>query len=246
MLIWPILPHGADPAAALALSSFFSQHRPISITHSLPRAITEDAFASIFSPKTRAQKSSDVINTLSRTMNQLEGPMASLTLQEGEPSEENMHRIELKHPDGSESSIYVQLNSMSGQFLPFQPPPHPEPEAEAGAEAADTGAEAALEAHEEPHLRVYKAVLTIEEQLDADGQIKITAHSPQIIEEPGTPRSFLERMAIRHLKYEEARRHREDMNAISVKRIRKLKMKKKKYKKLMKRTRNLRRKLDRI
>ncbi len=92
---------------------------------------------------------------------------------------------------------------------------------------------------------MYKAVLTIEEQVDADGQIKITAHSPQIIEESAVPRSFLERMAVRHLKYEEAQRQREKLLAISVKRIRKLKMKKKKYKKLMKRTRNLRRRQDR-
>ncbi len=122
---------------ALALSSFFSQHRPISITHSLPKAISEDAFAAIFSARSRAQKNSDVINTLSRTVNQLDGPMASMTLQEGEQQEDNMHRIELKHPDGSESSIYVQLSAMSGQFLPFQPPPLPSAETE---EAAAAGA----------------------------------------------------------------------------------------------------------
>jgi hypothetical protein len=58
------------------------------------------------------------------------------------------------------------------------------------------------------------------------------------------PRSFLERLALRQFKFDEAQGRR-DMHAISVKRQRKLKMKKKKYKKLMKRTRVLRRKLDR-
>jgi len=233
------------PSVALALSSFFSQHRPISITHSLPKAVTDDIFASIFSPRTRSQRSSEVINTLSKTVGQLETPMASLTMQDAEQADEGMHRIELRHPDGSESSVYVQLNAMSGQFLPFQPPPLPEPETEA--QAAETGMEPAAEEEEvEPQRRVYKAVLTIEEQRDANGEIKILAHSPQIIEEPARARSFLERMAIRHLKYEEVRAHRERMLAISVKRQRKLKMKKKKYKKLMKRTRNLRRKQDRI
>ena len=171
--------------------------------------------------------------------------MASLSLQEGvEQHEDNMQKIELKHADGSESSVYVQVNAMSGQFLPFQPPPLPRPEAEA--EAADV--EAVAEEQETPHHRVYKAVLTIEEQTDADGQVKVVAHSPQIIEEPaGPPRSFLERMAVRHLRYEDAARQRErSMLAISVRRQKKLKMKKKKYKKLMRRTRNERRKLDRI
>ena len=52
-------------------------------------------------------------------------------------------------------------------------------------------------------------------------------------------------MARRQVRFDEAQGPRRDMHAISVKRQRKLKMKKKKYKKLMKRTRNLRRKLDR-
>ncbi len=175
----------------------------------------------------------------------MEVPMASLTLSdhpEGNQAEDNVHKLELKHPDGSESSVYVQLNAMSGQFLPFQPPPLPNTEAEA--EAVQPGAEMAMEEEPSQH-RVYKAILMIEEQIDANGQIRIVAHSPQIMEEPRAPRSFLERMAVRHLKHEEAQRQRENMHALSVRRQKKLKMKKKKYKKLMKRTRNLRRKLDR-
>jgi len=174
----------------------------------------------------------------------LEGPMAGLPLHEGEQMHENVHKLELKHPDGGESSISLQLNAMSGQFLPFQPPPLPGTEAEAEAGAGETGVEHGT-AQAQQH-RIYKAVLTIEEHMDENGQIKIVAHSPQIIEEPVLPRTFLERMAIRRLRYEEAQRQREKMSAISVRRQKKLKMKKKKYKKLMKRTRNLRRKLDRM
>ncbi|TPX09320.1 uncharacterized protein E0L32_009512 [Thyridium curvatum] len=253
------------PSTALALSSFFSQHRPISITHSLPKTISDDAFASIFAPRTKAQKSSEVMSTLSKAVDELEAPFSNLGLgaaqqaDGAELGEDNVHKIELKHPDGTESSLYVQLNAMAGQFLPFQPPPAPQ------ADAAETGGAAALaaaaaEAAEEDvdreHHRVYKAILTIEEQTDAHGQIKIVAHSPQLIEEPAPPRTFLERMAVRHLRFEDAlrwrerqmEREREDgggpgMLAISVRRQKKLKMKKKKYKKLMKRTRNLRRKL---
>jgi hypothetical protein len=97
---------------------------------------------------------------------------------------------------------------------------------------------------------VYKAVVTIEETVDADGQVKVVAHSPELIEDDGSergPRTFLERMWWRQVRYDESclRRNRQ-MQAISVRRIRKLKMKKKKYKKLMRKTRNLRRKLDRL
>ncbi len=66
--------------------------------------------------------------------------------------------------------------------------------------------------------------------------------APSSLKKPGSPN--LERMALRQLRYEDARQHGHDgMLAISVKRQKKLKMKKKKYKKLMRRTRNLRRKL---
>ena len=99
---------------------------------------------------------------------------------------------------------------------------------------------------DEPQTRVYKAILTIEETVDADGQHKFTAHSPRLIEEDSVPRTFVERMALRQLQYEERQAQRDGMQAISVRRQKKLKMKKKKYKKLMRRTRNLRRKLDRV
>lgn len=164
-------------------------------------------------------------------------------------------RIDLKHPDGSESAIYVQLNAMSGQFLPFQPPPAPQPASSGAANAARESAldsSSSLDAEGTPSHRVYKAILTIEETTDADGQVKVVAHSPQLIEEDGegsaAPRTFLERMAMRQLRQDEVNRHRRVENgmlAISVRRQKKLKMKKKKYKKLMKRTRVLRRKLDR-
>ncbi|EOO00783.1 putative duf1713 domain-containing protein [Phaeoacremonium minimum UCRPA7] len=219
----------------------------MSVTHSLPKAITEDAFASIFVPRTRGQKASDIISTLSRTVEELEQPMSKLGLGgQHEMEGDSMHKIDFKHPDGTESSVYVQLNAMSGQFLPFRPPPLPEVEGTNAEAAAETGVEDVVD-EAAPHHRVYKAVFTIEETTDTDGQIKVMAHSPQLIEEQAEPRSFLERMAQRQLRFEEGResRHQDTMLALSVLRRRKLRMKKKKYKKLLKRTRNERRKLDR-
>ncbi|KAM0273691.1 hypothetical protein ACHAPA_001264 [Fusarium lateritium] len=223
---------------ALGLSSFFSLHRPISVTQTMPRAVTDEHFASIFAARTRNNKMAETESTLASTIEQLEGPMAQMTI--GGEGQEGMHKVDIKNPDGTESSMYLQIDTMSGEFLPFRPPPLPQPEAAGGANSAVAEAEAAEDV---PQHRVYKALFTIEESTDPDGQIRIMAHSPRIVQD-AQPRSFLERLALRQLKFDEAQGRR-DMHAISVKRQRKLKMKKKKYKKLMKRTRVLRRKLDR-
>ena len=252
----------------MALSTFFSLHRPMSVTHSFPKTVSYDAFAQIFASRSKTNKADDVMTTLSNTVDQLEEPMRALNLetqQESAATDANgdQMRIEVRHPDGSESNVYVQLNAMSGQFLPFRPPPAPQPaSATSAAESADTAVaqeEATREAATPTtETRVYKAMFTLEETVDSNGETRILAHSPQLIEEeadggasndmaaPGSPRSFLERMAMREVQREQARKRSPNMLAISVRRQRKLKMKKKKYKKLMRRTRNERRKLDRV
>jgi hypothetical protein len=227
---------------ALGLSSFFSLHRPISITQTMPKTVTDEQFASIFAPRTRANRVADTMSTLSSTIDQLEGPMAEMTIDahHDQGPGEGMHKMQFRNADGTESSIYVQVDAMSGEFLPFRPPPLPQPQQVADADAAALEVESTEEA---PQHRVYKAVFTIEEATEPDGQIRIVAHSPRIIQDK-QPRSFLERLAQRQLKFDESQ-GRSDMHAISVRRQRKLRMKKKKYKKLMRRTRTLRRKLDR-
>lgn len=221
----------------------------MSVTHSFPKTITDDAFAQIFASRSKSSKYNDVMSTLSRTVDELEEPMQNMSLDNQSASEiiadasgEQLHKIELKYPDGTESSVYVQLNTMSGQFLPFRPPPFPQP-----GNATATSAKAEQAVDKAPQRRIYKAMFTIEESADADGQVQITAHSPKIVDEAPTPRSFIERMAIRQTRWrDEVRGQNPNMMAISVRRQRKLKMKKKKYKKLMKRTRTERRKLDRV
>ncbi|KAI5922041.1 hypothetical protein F4810DRAFT_675204 [Camillea tinctor] len=235
----------------MALSAFWSLHRPMSVTHCYPKVVTDDAFAQIFAPRSRANKVSDVVSTISRSVEQLEQPMQSLSLGEGEavmdPNSEQVHKIDLKHPDGTESSVYVQLNTMSGQFLPFRPPPIPGSTGQPAEAKSEEAAASATEVHEPQH-RTYKAIFTLEETIDESGDARIVAHSPQLVEESEAtvPRTFIERMALRQIRRENVRGQGLDMYAISVKRQRKLKMKKKKYKKLMKRTRTLRRKMDRL
>lgn len=221
----------------------------------MPRTVSDEHFASIFAARSKTNRVSDTMSTLSDTIDQLEGPMAQMTIGGQEEQMQNgMQRLEVRNPDGSESSVYLQVDTMSGDFLPFRPPPLPLAQSAAEAESS-MAAEADAAVEENPQHRVYKAMFTIEESTEADGQIRIVAHSPRIVNED-QPRSFVERLAQRQLRFDESRARRaggmsagpgspEGMLAISVKRQRKLKMKKKKYKKFMKRTRNLRRKLDR-
>ncbi|KAF3018232.1 hypothetical protein E8E14_013148 [Neopestalotiopsis sp. 37M] len=234
------------PQEAVALSSFFSLHRPMSVTQGFPKAVSDESFAQIFATRNKNSKYNDVMSTLSRTVDDLEQPMHGLSITSQhdagmDHAHDNMHKIEVRQPEGSEGSIHIQLNAMSGQFLPFRPPPLPQPVSIA---AAETGAEEAVDA--QPQTRVYKAIFTLEETTEPNGEVRIMAHSPTLVEENTAPRSFLERMALRQLRREQVRGQANEMYAISVKRQRKLKMKKKKYKKLMKRTRTERRKLDRV
>lgn len=213
---------------ALALSTFFALHRPISVTQLLPKTVTDDAFARIFHTKSRGHNAQDIISTLASTVNDLEQPLSRMSLADNQEAGDGSTKLSLKHPDGTETNVYVQLDTMSGHYLPFTPPPPPQPISDAIAEADETVAAAAEEmVEQEPQTRVYKAMVTIEETIGADGQVRVLAHSPQVIEDPVPMRG-------------------RTMQTMSVKRIRKLKMKKQKYKKLRRRTRNERRKLDRL
>ncbi|POS73882.1 hypothetical protein DHEL01_v207725 [Diaporthe helianthi] len=264
------------PNESLALSSFFSLHRPISVTHSLPRIVSDDVFAAIFTQRSRASKASEVMSTISRTVQGIEQPMASLSVD----SDVNNHGPESESAPRSfgvsaEAAVSVQVNSMTGSFLPFRPPPLPQPHSTTGS-GTSAGRHAAglatvIEEDQQTQTRVYRAVFTIEESTDAHGDVKILAHSPALLMEdppqqqkqpkqqeegPGRapaapkPMTFLERMALRQVRHAESRYQQQhwrsnNMLAISVKRQRKLKMKKKKYKKLQKRLRHEKRKLDR-
>ncbi|KAM7194492.1 hypothetical protein V8F33_007202 [Rhypophila sp. PSN 637] len=244
---------------AIAMSTFFALHRPISVTQILPKKVSNEAFARIFDKEETTKPNwEDVISTLSQTVQSLE---PQFTLQE-----QNTNTATVpggaKHMFQLETSLQHQLDSMTGPYRPYHPPPAPEPMTMATEQDITAAAEEQDSGLLSQTTRVYKALVTIEESMDADGVLssKVVEHSPVVMQdvfgaagEAGEqqPRSgrFLERMALRQLQYEDARelaRRRPSIYAISVKRQRKLKMKKKKYKKLMRKTRNIRRKLDRL
>ena len=227
-----------------------------------PKKVTDDAFAAIFTSRTRINpRPSEVISTLSTTLEHLD--LATGNLKQGSKrsqqdqwneqtdelraaiTAESYRKAETQDSDNAPTNSVMSFppHIMSGRYQPFNPPPAPVPMNTAESLAA--GAEAAES--QEPQHRTYTAVLTIEESTDENGEIIYMAHSSPLVQEdpPATPTRFLERMQIRQERYREQRGDETGMLAISVKRQRKLKMKKHKYKKLMRRTRNLRRRLDR-
>ena len=204
-------------------------------------------------------KSSEVISTLSATLRSLESATGAVSQANlGNPENqwnteadelraainaESLRKGEIHHVDSSSNDLQMSFSqlALSPKHQPFHPPPAPVPMSTEESLAA--GAEA-VQAQEARH-RTYTAVLTIEESTDQNGQVTYLTHSTPLEETAPLPTNFRERMSHRQERYWEQLTEENAMVALSVKRIRKLKMKKHKYKKFMKRTRNLRRRLDR-
>jgi len=165
-----------------------------------------------------------------------------------------------KHLDGAPGTeLGMSLQQLTERFRPFMPPPAPVPMSWSEVQAREQRlAEQVNVEQAKPRKRAYTTVLTITESTYPNGQKTYEARTSPIVDSPpnSTPHqrqappsmrtSFLERMRIRQEKWEDFRDERaRTMELLSTKRQRKLKMKKHKYKKLMKRTRNLRRRLSR-
>jgi len=200
------------------------------------------------------------MSTLSNTVQSLEdsaedGGLRWEVLTEAEAKAESTH-----HLDGAPRKV-GSVEDFVGQ-LPFQPPPAPGPAEEADMTAIEQSAESQTAADTEAEPKVWKATLTLTQATSEDGQGTVTAsfsplmripNQPPDAEDPTPGQQYIidqptERM-VGEQEIQDANQIQRDGNemlAISVKRQRKLKMKKHKYKKLMKRTRTLRRKLGRI
>jgi hypothetical protein len=149
---------------------------------------------------------------------------------------------ELRMLDDPEAKMSVE--EYTRRLRPFQPPPPPVPMDAAAIEAAES-----TDAQTNEY-QTYSTVLTIREARGADGRKTYEAHTgPFVRSEMEDPSSIRDEATIdapstSGMTYMERLRNNRTMHAISTKRRRKVKMKKHKFKKLMKRTRTLRRKLD--
>ncbi|THW15456.1 hypothetical protein D6C93_09510 [Aureobasidium pullulans] len=242
----------------ITLSSFFSLHRPLSLDTAIPPAVGMRAFNTIFEPKSKQKANQDVIFTLSNAIDGLESQQKDSDLR-WEIIQESSSNSDVKHLDGVPRSR--SLEELVAQLKPFTAPPPPAPvnieqqQRKARAAPAPTVSQ-----------KHFKTTITVTENKRSDGVTFYTASAtppePAAIKDAPSSASrtpFKDRLRSRQLEFmeKELEQHKSDitilegenakgdMHAISVKRQRKLKMKKHKYKKLMKRTRNLRRRLDR-
>ena len=145
------------------------------------------------------------------------------------------------------SDMKLSIEELTKRLRPFHPPPPPMPFDEA--REAVNAAKQSEPSSKEPSS--YSTILTIHESTDATGRKTYEAHtSPfvrtQDMNAPGATEneSFIDVPRNKGNTYMERLRNNRTMHAISTKRRRKSKMKKHKYKKLLRNTRTLRRKLD--
>ena len=262
------------------MSSFFSIHRPISVTTPIPHESSNKAFSSIFNLKALPKaKTAEVIYTLSNAVDNLENAASSTQSQEAQhmSSEEVDLRQAVtqasasnadqptQHLDLPAKTLHLNLQELAKSFRPFVPPPAPVPLTSLTEPLSKMSLKSQTHTQTDatggPVQKSYTTTLTIHETSYPNGQKTYRTHTTPIIEEPASSQSgnnlrymppaprnqpFLGRMRERQMRYMDRLVEREGWVALSVKRQRKLKMKKHKYKKLMKRTKNLRRRLDRL
>lgn len=231
------------------VASFFSIHRPISVTTTVPPTSTSETFDAIFSSKKLLNNQpEDVIFTLSSTAQTMEN-MAGMSESDGQFNQLDRSFTtdqagELQMLDAPEAKMSVE--EFTRRLRPFHPPPPPVP---INANPS-TSAPVEPDVHDE-QTSTYSTVLTIKESRHADGRKTYEAHTgPFVRSDIQDPAGERDGMTIdapsstSGMTYIERVRHNRTMHAISTKRRRKIKMKKHKFKKLMRRTRTLRRKLD--
>lgn len=230
------------------VASFFSLHRPMSVTTTVPPTTSTDAFNAIFDSKTSRKSTDDVINTLSSMVQTME--IASQGPQHDVQQPGNHAQIDIIHLDRpAMQDLQAPVEELVRRLRPFHPPPPPVPLDEAIA------AEEAARNDEPTSQQTYSTVLTIRESTHSDGHKTYIAHvSPFVrqdnnttMEAPSaaeTEETSVDEPRRSGQTYMERTRDNRTMYAISVRRQRRLKMKKHKRKKWLRKTRHLRRKLD--
>ncbi|KIW60977.1 hypothetical protein PV05_01150 [Exophiala xenobiotica] len=258
------------------VASFFSTHRPVSITGPVPIETSIEAIDRIFQPKPKSKPRiapQEVIYTLSSAVESLDEQLArKRTDHHNQGAEQKaaiikalMQRNEnaadpsrTHHLDGAPQTINIAggnvklvIQEFARRFRPFNVPPAPTPISDAEIDAAEAEAGEEMQAQtleveirnqdQDPY--VQHVVFNVPENRAVDNEGFFTSHGAPMMEiEDATGRQIQEQMGGRRLGH----RRRPAMYTISVKRQRRLKMKKHKYRKLMRKTRNARRRLGQI
>ncbi|CAF9924743.1 MAG: hypothetical protein GOMPHAMPRED_003690 [Gomphillus americanus] len=222
------------------LASLFAFHRPISIQNSLPQSISERTFGQIFTPKpSQAKLDEDLTSSITRAISHIFRDIEKhsngkgtipvvLSDSKGDGNPFDKERKEYNFVTTSGTPVFIDIDAMLRTLPPFVAPSPPK------------------------KMSARKARVRVSKIAKMDEFF--TPSSMDMIENFGSKKQrpvhrapiqpFLTRMHTRKMLH--LARNRDTYYAISVRRQRKLKMKKHKYKKLLKRTRNLRRRQDKL
>ncbi|OAL40552.1 hypothetical protein AYO20_00288 [Fonsecaea nubica] len=282
------------------VASFFSTHRPMSITGPVPPEASIEAIDKIFQPKPKSRSrntSQDVIYTLASAVENLDDHISQKQVDQASHNTAEQKAALIKslmqrnespadpnrthHLDGAPQTIQIAggniklvIQEMQRRFRPFNAPPVPRPISDAEINASEE--QSARQAEKEEEMQAKALEVDIEQDHNDPYIQQVMINVPQNSAELQNGRFFTSRGApVVEIEHPDASsalpeieqqlplgrsriighrrqvgsipgRRREGMYAISVKRQRRLKMKKHKYKKLMRKTRNLRRKLGQI
>ncbi len=216
-----------------------------------------------------------MIYTISSAVELFENPTSHPHPQQQNAEDNDLHGVitssvdrELSQPQ----TLHINIEELATHFRPFVPPPAPAAEGpptrkrsqKTKQKSYSTVVTIVERTHPDGQIS-YKRLTSpfredsVEESLQPwleEENDPRTSHVPPSASPSHNRQPFLNRLRNRQIEWERTHnwgglspRANEDIavwKAISVRRQRKLKMKKHKYKKLMKRTRNLRRKLDRV
>ena len=258
------------PSTDVQLAAFFSFHRPISVTPTtlVPPPSTADDFDAIFSGR---QRKNVVDFTISSAVKSIEDTIYQHRAPANSTQVDPRHAMNQSSAANTELDV-IHLDSLSAEdfqasteefvrrFRPFNPPPPPTPlvdNKESLSASTSSLPEITREMEDKSDVLspIFSTVLTIRESTDSNGQKRYEAHITPLVRSEGmeAPGAF-DNMDItapepsqglsRSKTVIKRRQNRRSIYAISVRRQRKLKMKKHKYKKLLRKTRNLRRKLE--
>ncbi|KAL8670323.1 MAG: hypothetical protein Q9168_005123 [Polycauliona sp. 1 TL-2023] len=147
----------------IQVASFFSHHRPISITRSFPSPSSNSQFSSIFESRSPPKSPiGDVISTVSSAIESLENAVF-----EQQPSSSGSQSLtpnysETIHLDAAPQQIPLDISELSKSFRPFVPPPAPV--------AFDDIKPAPTKRNKGVKERSFSTTLTIIEQAHPNGQ----------------------------------------------------------------------------
>lgn len=239
------------PTIDVHLASLFSLHRPISVSRAFPPDNADKAFNSIFETR-QGHRPKDVIYTISNAVAALDGDQQQREEKDlrWEILQQSSSNAEPQRMPQAEQQPAPSLEDMVKQFKPFNTPPPPVPMDDAFRQPQSQNSARAPRREQRPGSdKHFSTTLTITEHTSSAGSQTYSASTTPFIRRASIPfasrQPFLARLQDRQNQIEDFWDRRAEiapvMELISVKRQRKLKMKKHKYKKLMRRTRNLRR-----